>query len=311
MSELSVSIVVCTLDRHAQLARCLNSLMTLNHSKVEILVVDNGSRTISIPEMEYRCRTRFFYQPIAGLSYGRNLGAHFATGDIIAFIDDDAFARFDWLEKGLLHFENPDVACVTGRIMPVGLDGTPLEKSNRTFPDSEERLVFTRNNFSPLKASAGTGSNFLVRRNILDQFGFSELLGLGVPAGGAEEELLFFQVIKCGWTIIFEPEAIIYHEYPLEETSSRERKLRNSISRIAFLTLLVFKGGYGRAPLLSHAVKRMSGSPTPHQMGSGNFHWRSLILGPIALLHSAILAWKNHPNALKKSKLLKEFPGKE
>jgi glycosyltransferase involved in cell wall biosynthesis len=311
MSELSVSIVVCTLDRHEQLSRCLNSLMKLNHSEVEILVVDNGSKTISIPEIEYRYRTRFYHQPIAGLSYGRNLGAHFANGDVIAFIDDDAFAHPDWLEKGLFHFENPEVACVTGRIMPVSNDGTPLQKSNRGFPDSEERFFFNQNNFSPLKASAGTGSNFLVRRNVLKQYGFSELLGLGVPAGGAEEELLFFQVIKGGWIIIFEPEAIIYHEYPLEETPSKKRKLRNSISRIAFLTLLLFKGGYGRAPLLNHAVKRMSGAPTPHQMGSGNFHWRSLILGPIALLHSAILAWKNHPNALKKSKLLKEFPGKE
>jgi len=311
MPDLKLSIIVCTLDRDRQLTRCLNSLMQLNYSNLEILVVDNGSKIISIPEISYPRRTRFFHQPIAGLSYGRNLGTHFAEGDLIAFIDDDAFADPDWIKNAVSHFENPDVACVTGRIVPLAADGNPSEKITHVFPDVDERFFFNNKNFSPLRASAGTGSNFIIRTEILRSYGFSELLGLGVPAGGAEEELLFFQVIHDGRTIVFEPEAIVYHEYPLEEKPSRKRKLRNSTSRIAFLTLLLFKGGYSRKPLLTHAVKRMSGTPSPHQAGTGNFHWRSLFLGPLALLHSAILAWKNHPHALKKSRLLKEFAGEK
>jgi glycosyltransferase involved in cell wall biosynthesis len=311
MTQLSISIIVCTLNRHEQLARCLNSLIGLNYENLEILVIDNGSRNISIPELPYRYRTRFFSQPVQGLSYGRNLGLHFATGDVLAFIDDDAFAHKDWLRNAISHFENPDIACVTGRIVPAAPDGTPLYDSKRVFPNSEERLFFHKKNFSPLRASAGTGSNFMIRRNILMKYRFSQLLGSGVPAGGAEEEMLFFQVIKGGWTIVFEPDAIVFHEYPQEEAPSKKRKLRNSTSRIAFLILLLFKGGYERGPLLVHAAKRISGAPTPHQTGPGNFHWRSLYLGPIALLKSAILAWKNKTRALKNASMLREFPGKK
>lgn len=309
MSDPTVSIILCTLDRREQLVRCLNSLMALNYPNLEILVIDNGSKNVFIPDIHYRYRTRFFHLEIKGLSYGRNLGLHFATGNIVAFIDDDAFANPDWLRKAISHFDKPQIGCVTGRIVPVNSDGNPLVESRRTFPNIEDRLFFDRNNFSPLRASAGTGSNFLIRRNVATQYRFSELLGPGVPVGGAEEQLMFFQVIHAGWTIIFEPEAVVYHEYPVEEESSRKRNLRNSASRIAFLILLLWKGEHSRLPLMLHAARRMSGSPTPHHGGRGNFHWKSLYLGPLLLAKSAILAQKNKSHLLEKSSLLNEFPG--
>ena len=308
MQQPSVSIVVCTLNRGEQLERCLKSLMELNYPNTEILVIDNGSTNVVTPEINYRFTTRFFQQPIQGLSYARNLGLHHSKGEVVAFIDDDAFAQFDWVRNAIRHFENAKVACVTGRIVPVDSAGKPLVEQKRTFPNSEERFFFDIKNFNPIKASAGTGSNFLIRRNILLQYRFSELLGSGVPVGGAEEQLLFFQIIDSGWTIVFEPDAIVYHEYPQEEASSRKRSLRNSASRIAFLILLLLKGKKHRLQLLIHAIKRMSGSPTPHHGGPGNFYWRSLYLGPSALLKSAFLARKNRPHALERSSLIREFP---
>jgi len=287
--------------------------MQLDYSNLEILIIDNGSSNVFIPDIKYRYRTRFYSQPVKGLSYARNLGLHFATGDIVAFIDDDAFAHSSWLRTAVSHFIDPSVACVTGRIVPVDPDGSPTKNVICTFPNVEERFFFDKENFNPLRASAGTGSNFMVRRDVLNKFRFSEMLGSGTPAGGAEEELLFFQVIQDGSTIVFEPNAVVYHEYPQEETPYRKRNLRNSVSRIAFLLLLMMNGGYARTPLLKHAAKRMSGSPTPHQAasGPGNFHWRSLYLGPLALMNSAFRAWKNKPDALKKSSLLREFPGEK
>lgn len=309
MFSPSISIILCTLNRRDLLERCLNSLMELNFRNVEILVIDNGSTNVFIPEINYRYRTRFYRQPVQGLSYGRNLGAHFAEGDVVAFIDDDAFAHTDWIRNAIPHFENPEIGCVTGRIVPVDASGVPLVEEKRTFPNSEERLFFNASNFNPIKTSAGTGSNFLIRRNILDKYEFSGLLGPGVPVGGAEEQLLFFQIIKAGWTIVFEPDSIVYHEYPQEESSSQKRNLRNSASRIAFLILLFLKGEQNRLELLTHAVRRMSGSPTPHHGGRGNFHLRSLYLGPWSLLKSALLAWKNKPHALNKSSLIREISG--
>jgi glycosyltransferase involved in cell wall biosynthesis len=309
MHQPSVSIVLCTLNRRAQLERCLKSLMELNYPNIEILVIDNGSTKVFMPEINYRSPTRFFQQPIQGLSYGRNLGLHHAKGELIAFIDDDAFAQVDWLRNGITHFDNPKVACVTGRIVPVDFSGTPVNEPKQSFPNSEERFFFDIKSFNPIKSSAGTGSNFIIRRSVLTKYRFSELLGSGVPVGGAEEQLLFFQIIDAGWMIVFEPNAIVYHEYPQEEVSSRKRSLRNSASRIAFLILILLKGKKHRLQLLIHAIKRMSGSPTPHHGGPGNFYWRSLYLGPIALLKSAMLAWKNRPHALSKSSLIREFPG--
>jgi glycosyltransferase involved in cell wall biosynthesis len=309
MNELPVSIIVSTVDRPAMLVRCLNSLMKLEYHNMEIVVIDNGSKQSFIPEINYRCRTRFFHLPVRGISYARNFGVHYASGDILAFIDDDAFADPDWLRNAASHFHTPTIACVTGRIIPVDSNGAIVTEPNPKFPNVDERLYFNRANFSPVRMSAGTGSNFLIKRTMMAKYRFNELLGAGVPVGGAEEQMLFFQVIQGGGTIVFEPASIVYHEYPKEEVTSKKRNLRNSTSRIAFLVLLFLKGGGQRIPLLVHAFKRIIGFPTPHLTGPGNFHWRSLYLGPLSLFQSAILARKNRSRAAQKAELLQEFPG--
>jgi len=54
-----------------------------------------------------------------GLSSARNKGIMESSGDIIAFIDDDAWAEKDWIERIERNFENGDIFGVGGKIIPV------------------------------------------------------------------------------------------------------------------------------------------------------------------------------------------------
>jgi glycosyltransferase involved in cell wall biosynthesis len=92
-----VSVVVCTYNGSKTLDGCLRSLERLNYPDYEVVLVDDGSKD-SVPEIAARYPyIRYHAQPNRGLSAARNVGMDLATGEVIAYTDDDCFADPDWL----------------------------------------------------------------------------------------------------------------------------------------------------------------------------------------------------------------------
>jgi GT2 family glycosyltransferase len=92
-----VSVVVCTYNGSKTLDGCLRSLEKLNYPDYEVVLVNDGS-TDSVPEIAARYPyIRYHAQENQGLSAARNTGMNLATGEIIAYTDDDCFADRDWL----------------------------------------------------------------------------------------------------------------------------------------------------------------------------------------------------------------------
>ena len=92
-----VSVVVCSYNGAKTLDGCLRSLQKLNYPDYEAILVDDGSKD-SMPEIAKRYpHIRYFRQDNKGLSVARNVGMELATGEIIAYTDDDCFADEDWL----------------------------------------------------------------------------------------------------------------------------------------------------------------------------------------------------------------------
>ncbi len=92
-----VSVVVCSYNGSKTLDGCLRSLMKLNYPDYEVVLVNDGS-TDSTAQIAARYpKVRYHYQPNKGLSVARNVGMEMATGEIIAYTDDDCFAEEDWL----------------------------------------------------------------------------------------------------------------------------------------------------------------------------------------------------------------------
>jgi len=122
-----VSVVICTLDRPHYLRLATQSVVSqaLARDRYELLIVDNGSTD----ETERMIRTefgsvpnlRYIREPILGLSRARNTGWTQASGEFVAYLDDDAVAVPYWLEKILHVFETvrPMPGCVGGRIEPL------------------------------------------------------------------------------------------------------------------------------------------------------------------------------------------------
>ncbi len=92
-----VSVVVCTYNGAATLRGCLRSLLELEYPDYEVILVDDGS-TDSTPEIAAEFpAVRVVRQSNRGLSTARNVGAEAATGEIVAYTDDDCVVDEDWL----------------------------------------------------------------------------------------------------------------------------------------------------------------------------------------------------------------------
>jgi glycosyltransferase involved in cell wall biosynthesis len=92
-----VSVVICAYNAERTMRQCLDSLTRLVYPNYEVVIVDDGScdRTAEI-SMEFP-QFRLIRQPNKGLGVARNVGAHAARGEIIAYTDSDCVVDPHWL----------------------------------------------------------------------------------------------------------------------------------------------------------------------------------------------------------------------
>jgi hypothetical protein len=119
-----ISIVVCTRDRADRLEACLRHLDRQEYPRFEIVVVDNAPAGDAVRTLvEDRPGYRYVAERRGGLSWARNAGIAGASGDVIAFLDDDEEPDRHWLAGIAGGFaRGDDIGCVTGMIVPARLD---------------------------------------------------------------------------------------------------------------------------------------------------------------------------------------------
>jgi len=115
-----VSVVVCSRNGARTIRQCCQGLRALAYSNFEVIVVDDGStdRTAALAgEFGFRViRTEN-----RGLSSARNAGLAAAGGELVAYLDDDAWPDPDWLTFLAATFAAGDYAAVGGpNILPPG-----------------------------------------------------------------------------------------------------------------------------------------------------------------------------------------------
>lgn len=224
----SLTIAICTKDRPDNLARCLQSLQELvkQNSGLEVLVIDNApadDRTqklvASLPWV------RYVKEPKPGLDFARNKAVQSANGEILAFLDDDVVVDRRWL-TGLMTAwqENPDAAAFTGLVLPYELETQAqilFEKRGgfrRGFKKIRYGQILPGNSLHPCGAGIfGAGCNMAFRRDILLKIGgFDEALDTGAPLPGGGDLDIFYRVIRAGYTLVYEPEYLVFHQHRWE-----------------------------------------------------------------------------------------------
>lgn len=100
-TTLQCSVAVVTRNRDTSLKRLLISLANQSNMPHEVLIIDNGSDDLTRHITSFFKRylpIRYIHEKKIGIPYARNKVLRYATGEIVAFIDDDCQAEPDWVE---------------------------------------------------------------------------------------------------------------------------------------------------------------------------------------------------------------------
>jgi GT2 family glycosyltransferase len=227
------SVVIPTaMSRLEQLRRCVRSLTELDYPDYEVIVVDNrpaGAAPVQLPGVRVIRETR------PGISAARNRGLAEATGDVVAFTDDDVEVDRRWLRAlGERFTESHELAAVTGLVVPAELE-TPaqifFEQSGSGLDRGYAALTFERAGRFQIKrrnlddgtelvhslyemGELGLGSNMAFRTDALrDAGGFDEALGTGTPTRGGEDLAILVALLDAGRRLAYEPAAIVHHTH--------------------------------------------------------------------------------------------------
>jgi len=195
-----VSVIVCSFNGHRTLPQCLKHLGQQNYPNYEVIVVDDGSAKALAPLVEGET-VRLIRVKNGGLSRARNIGLEAATGEIVAYIDDDAFPDPHWLYYLAHAFRTSDFAGVGGpNIAPLEdgriaacVDNAPGNPTHVLLSDREAEHI--------------PGCNMAFRRSCLKAIGgfdpFFRIAGDDVD--------VCWRLQEKGWKLGFHPAAVVWH----------------------------------------------------------------------------------------------------
>ena len=189
-ATLSLSVVICayTLERWDAIVAAVESVRRQSAPVHQVVLVsDHNPELLDRARLSFPDVTCLENAGAQGLSDARNTGIAAATGDVVAFLDDDAAADQDWAERLLAAFAEDDVIGVGGDVTPAWQAPRP-----RWFP--EEFLWVVGCSYAGLPASRAQirnpiGANMAFRRSVFTRCGgFDPGMGrLGKDAAGCEE----------------------------------------------------------------------------------------------------------------------------
>ena len=254
--HMSVSVIVATFDRPNDLRNCLTSLTAQQSSRpLELIIVDNNPISgLTAPVVADFPKVKLIQETRKGSSYARNAGIIASQGDIIITTDDDVTMPVDWIENLIKPFKRKEVMVVTGNVLPV-----KIENSSQNFFEIYGGLGRGFNQFEvngdwfeacPYRTvptwNLGATANAAFRASIFQEPSIGlmdETLGAGIPTGCGEDTYIFYKVLKLGYTIVYEPNAFVWHRHRDNLNAFRKQINNYSKGHVAYhLTTLLNDG---------------------------------------------------------------------
>ncbi|MBR4604496.1 MAG: glycosyltransferase, partial [Kiritimatiellae bacterium] len=200
-----VSVVIPCPNNSKMLQECIAALEAQTYTDFDIVVLPDeyffpslgSGRLTVLPTGKVRPAEK------------RNIGIRETFGEIVAFIDDDAYPDVHWLEYAVKYFSDPTIGAVGGPgVTPPG-DPFPARMGGRVY----DNLLVSGNYRYRYKAGGirrdvddYPSCNLLVRRSLLEQFG-----GYRTDFWPGEDTLLCKDIIDSGKRIVYDPWVVVYH----------------------------------------------------------------------------------------------------
>ncbi len=205
-----VSAIVPAWNEEKVICKTVNSLLASRYENLEIIVVDDGSTDqtyqVAYDAFKDNPRVKVFTKPNGGKSSALNYGIEHSKARIIITMDADTIMAPDAIRRMVRHFKDKNVAGVAGNVKVGNRDNliTKFQALEYIISQNLDRKAFhILNSISVVPGSIGAW-----RRRVIIKSG-----GLN-PDTLAEDTELTLRVLKMGYRIENEPNAIAYTEAP-------------------------------------------------------------------------------------------------
>jgi glycosyltransferase involved in cell wall biosynthesis len=204
----SVSIAICTRNRHASLRRAVAAVVAADPDVEELLIIDQSDEFVPLARPWAR-GFRHVHSESRGLSRACNEALELATTEIVFFTDDDCLLQPGSVEAAVAMFaKQPEVGVVFGAVR-----AEPSVTAEGFIPTYEPpRRQVLRGRLGKLR-DGGIGACLAVRRQAaLAIGGFDVRLGGGTPLTTCQDGEFAYRMLKGGFALGHEPAAWVLHE---------------------------------------------------------------------------------------------------
>jgi glycosyltransferase involved in cell wall biosynthesis len=224
-TTISIVVTSYSIQQVKDILNLLDSIKMQSYPNIEIIFVIEHSQELytilKTNELNFPDLKVIFNDTVPGMSASRNIGAKESTGQIVAFVDDDAVLTNQWAEETIRVYDDESkIIGLTGPIMPLW-----EEPSMAWFP-REFYWLFSCTYYDwtkPMEVRNGYGTNISFRKEVFDRgLFFSTGLGsVGSKKGDefkkqkttAEETELSIRIRRItGKKIEYNPKIIVYHK---------------------------------------------------------------------------------------------------
>ena len=192
-----------------------------------------------------------------------------ASGDVVAFVDDDVVVDPDWLARiAAVWRAEPTTGAVTGQILPIELatDAQVAFERRGGFRGGKTRVRYSGPSLvgDPIYPYApgmfGAGANMAVHRATALRIGaFDEALDTGPPLPGGGDIDMMHRIVRCGHPLVYEPRAVVFHRHR-RQTAELLRQYRSWGQSLMAFTVKTYRR---RSRVVPSCAASSAGSSRP------------------------------------------------
>jgi GT2 family glycosyltransferase len=222
MPNPMISVIIVNYNGKAYLKDCLEYVLASDYDRFEVIVVDNGSKDGS-PELIRQIANKankkimlLINSTNIGLGSAQNQAVKLASGEILAFLDNDAKPDSNWLKEAVKLFDNPEVGAIQCKLLIDNKDkiidslGSYLGKFGfliHKVPPGKIRDIGQFNKVCEIFSTKGAA--MLVRKKVFENIG-----GFDSDYFLYEEEMdLCWRIWLAGYKVFLAPNSIVYHKW--------------------------------------------------------------------------------------------------
>ncbi len=209
-----ISVVICTRNRGRKILTAIESVLSNQHSKFELIVVDQSTDDITEETVQPFIndpRFTYIHSNTTGLGISRNIGLRCARADIIAYTDDDCTVSRHWLNTmEEVFWRYPEVSVVF-----CSVDPGPYDPSMGLIPVRHYSQDKIYHSIVQYFNTGCMGAGMSVRKSaILKWGGFDETLGSGgIFRSGDDFDIAYRTLLNSGWVYELSSTSVTHHGF--------------------------------------------------------------------------------------------------